>query len=120
VPAGAYPTSAPYVNFAAKSVPDSTGMQYSSTGGELLAHDTTTAAAPQNLTGVGESSAVRYATAPGEMGARGGSHGGLGLMDKQRTKPGTGRLAERNPPPDGRAAEKFSKAGVEQAWKLRK
>ncbi len=113
MPAGAYPTSAPYVDFAATSVPDNTG-------GELLAHGATTAAAPQNPTGVGESSAVRYATAPGEMGARGGSYGGFGLMDKQRTTPGTGRLAERNPPPDGRAAEKFSKAGVEQAWKLRK
>lgn len=112
VPAGAYPTSVPYVNFTATSAPDTNGMQYSSTSGELLAHGKTTSAVPQHLTGVEESSAVRYASAPGEMGARGGSYGGLGLMDKQKTTHDTGRLAERNHPPDSRAAEKFSKNGL--------
>ncbi|KAF8149837.1 hypothetical protein B0H34DRAFT_678796 [Crassisporium funariophilum] len=120
VPAGAYPTSAPYINFTATAAPDMTGAQRSSTGGDPLAHTFTTRAAPQHSGGVGESSAIRHATAPGEMGSRGGGHGGMGVMDKEGTKPGQGHLAERNPPPDGSAAEKFSKAGVEGAWKLRK
>jgi len=120
VPAGAYPTSAPYINFNATTAPDITGRQYSSTGADLLAHESTTAAAPHNASGVGESAAVRNASAPGELGMRGGGYGGLGLMDKQGTTSGTGRLADRNPPPDGSAAEKYSKAGVKEAWKLRK
>jgi hypothetical protein len=41
-------------------------------------------------------------------------------MDKQGNTARTGRLADRNPPPDGSAAEKYSKAGVKEAWKLRK
>ena len=120
VPAGAYPTSAPYVNFHPTSAPDIAGRQYSSTAADPLAHDTTTAAAPRNPSGVGESAAVRNASAPGVMGVRGGGYGGMGLMDKQGTTPGTGRLADRNPPPDSSVAEKYSKAGVDEAWKLRK
>ncbi|PPQ96236.1 hypothetical protein CVT26_005563 [Gymnopilus dilepis] len=71
VPAGAYPTSEPYVNFSATAAPDVTGAQYSSTGSNLLAHEFTTRRVPQNAGGVGESSAVRFRSAPGEMGARG-------------------------------------------------
>jgi len=120
VPAGAYPTSAPYVNFNSTNAPDITGRQYSSTAADPLAHETTTVAAPRNPSGVGESAAVRNASAPGVLGMRGGGYGGLGLMDNQGTALGTGRLADRNPPPDGSAAEKYSRAGVKEAWKLRK
>jgi len=118
VPAGAYPTSAPYVNFNPTGVPDTAGRQYSSTA-PGLENTSTTTAAPRNPSGVGESAAVRNASAPGVMGMRGGGYGGLGLMDKQGTNT-TGRLADRNPPPDGSAAEKYSKAGIKEAWKLRK
>ncbi|KAI5981490.1 hypothetical protein EDC04DRAFT_1975576 [Pisolithus marmoratus] len=43
---------------------------------------------PQNEYGIGESAAVRNAEAPGEMGRRGGSYGGLGLMDEKTSTPG--------------------------------
>ena len=119
VPAGAYPTSSPYIHFKAASPPDlQPGESYSSTGSQL-AHPFTTRAVPQNPSGVGESSAVRFKSAPGEMGARGGGYGGLKMMDRSTTTAGTGKLGERNPQPDGPAAEKFSKAGVENAWKMR-
>ncbi|KAF8952490.1 hypothetical protein BDZ97DRAFT_1667134 [Flammula alnicola] len=120
VPAGAYPTSAPYANFPATAGPETQGIEYSSTGAELLAHGFTTHAVPQHPGGIGESSAIRYASAPGEMGARGGGYGGMGLVDKKGTKAGKGSLGERNPPPDGSVAEEYSKAGVDGAWKLRK
>ncbi|KAF9533749.1 hypothetical protein CPB83DRAFT_844473 [Crepidotus variabilis] len=120
VPAGAYPTSAPYVNFTATSAPDVTGFQYSSTSGELRAHEVTSRAAAQHAKGVGESSAVRNASSPGAMGVRGGGYGGLAMMDKKGTTTTGSQLADRNPPPDGAAAEKYSKAGVDGAWKLRK
>ncbi|KAF8899893.1 hypothetical protein CPB84DRAFT_1747645 [Gymnopilus junonius] len=98
VPAGAYPTSEPYVNFGARRRLTSLAMG-----------------------GVGESSAVRFRSAPGEMGRRGGGDGGLGLMDKEGTRTGLGSLAERNPAPDEPAvAEQYSTAGLEGAWKLRK
>lgn len=117
MPAGAYPTSAPYVNFNSTAAPDVTGGQYSSTSSDHFARDSTTMAAPRNPSGVGESAAVRNTNAPGQLGMQGGGYGGL---DKQGTTPGTGRLADRNPPPDSNAAEKYSKAGVKEAWKLRK
>jgi len=121
VPAGAYPTSAPYVNFMATAAPETEGVEYSSTGGELLAHGFTTRAARHHSGGVGESAAVRFKAAPGEMGARGGGYGGVGMMDKEGTKEGTGKLEERNPQPDvPSVAEEFSKAGLDGAWKLRK
>jgi len=121
VPAGAYPTSAPYVNFNATAAPETTGVEYSSTGGELLAHGFTTRAARHHPGGVGESAAVRFKAAPGEMGTKGGGYGGMGLMDKKGTVEGTGKLGERNPQPDEpNVAEKFSKAGLDGAWKLRK
>lgn len=121
MPAGAYPTSAPYINFAATDEPNTKDVQYTSTGGEQIAHGFTTRAVSHHYGGVGESSAVRYASAPGEMGARGGGYGGINLMDKEGTVDGQGGpQIERNPQPDGNAAEKFSKAGVDGAWKLRK
>lgn len=42
------------------------------------------------------------------------------MMDKEGTIAGIGSLAARNPPPDGNVAEKFSRAGLDGAWKLRK
>jgi len=55
------------------------------------------------------------------MGDRGGSDGGLDLMDKTSTKPGSdGELADRNPPPLSKEAEAFSKKGLKDAWKDRK
>ncbi|KDR79034.1 hypothetical protein GALMADRAFT_244771 [Galerina marginata CBS 339.88] len=121
VPAGAYPTSAPYVNFPSTAAPEvKAGDQYSSTSGELLAHGFTTRAARQHTKGVGESSAVRHGSAPGEMGARGGGYGGGSLMDEKGTQSGVGSLGERNPQPDGEVAETYSKAGIDGAWKLRK
>lgn len=119
VPSGAYPTSSPYVNYAPAEAPNYKDAQVSSTSSGP-AHEFTTRAAPQHFGGVGASSAIRHATAPGEMGEKGGSFGGLSMMDKEGCTPGEGELAERNPPPDGDAAERFSKAGVDGAWKLRK
>ncbi|KAF5327209.1 hypothetical protein D9619_004560 [Psilocybe cf. subviscida] len=86
VPAGAYPTTAPYANFHTSAAPDTHGAQPSSTSATPLAHGFTTRAATQ--------------------------HSG--------TKANEASLADRNPPPDGDVAEKFSKAGVDGAWKLRK
>ncbi|KAF7791215.1 hypothetical protein EIP86_002228 [Pleurotus ostreatoroseus] len=118
VPYGAYPTYAPYVNFPVTDAPPS-GQRASTSPN--FAHSTTTRAAPQNPSGVRESSAVRAGEAPGEMHQRGGSFGGLGLMDKASTTPGEGELASRNPQPDdSRVAEKFSSMGVDNAWKARK
>ncbi|KII89821.1 hypothetical protein PLICRDRAFT_39997 [Plicaturopsis crispa FD-325 SS-3] len=120
VPSGAYPTSEPYVHaFTPTEAPDVRGQQSSTSSG--LAHPFTTRAAPQNESGVGESAAVRHSAAPGAMGGRGAGYGGLGLMDKEGTVSGEGELASRNPQPDSSAvAGKFSKAGVDGAWELRK
>ena len=116
VPSGAYPTSAPYVSFAAAEAPNQ-GAQPSSSSASH-AHPTLSRAVPQNESGVMASSAVRHGEAPGEM--RGGSDGGLGLMDGKTTT-GENRLADRNPQPDDPAvAEKWSKMGVDNAWKDRK
>ncbi|TFY79595.1 hypothetical protein EWM64_g4413 [Hericium alpestre] len=118
VPAGAYPTSAPYVNFAPAPAPKK-DAHVSSTS-PALAHPTLTRRVPTNEAGVGESAAVRHAQAPGEMGRRGGSEGGLGLMDSATTKPGVdGELAERSPPPIQDVAKKYAQLGKE-AWKARK
>lgn len=122
VPHGAYPTTAPYVSYAPTEAP-TTGPR--SAASPDLAHPVTTRAAPQNPTGandaagIQESAAVRFREAPGATAA--GSDGGLGLMDKATRKPGEGELASRNPQPDDPAvAEKFSKLGVDNAWKERK
>lgn len=85
-----------------------------------LAHPVLTRAVPQNESGVGESSAIRHADAPGSMGQRGGSEGGVGLADAQGTRAGEGSLADRNPPPiESKVVEKFSKMGKD-AWQARK
>lgn len=120
VPSGAYPTSAPYVNFTPTETPNSDGALVSSTSSTPLAHEQTTRTVPQHKGGVGESSAVRHAQAPGQMGERGGSHGGLGLMDEKGTIPSEVSPIDRNPPPDGDIAETFSKKGIRDAWKERK
>ncbi|CCM04240.1 uncharacterized protein FIBRA_06407 [Fibroporia radiculosa] len=122
VPYGAYPTSAPYQNFPAADGADGEAPRTSSSTASTshtLAHPLTSAL-PQNPSGVMESSAIRHGTAPGEMHQRGGSHGGLGMMDMMGTK-SKGTLVDRNPPPDSPGvAEKFSKQGVDNAWKERK
>ncbi|KAH9930033.1 uncharacterized protein B0H18DRAFT_994889 [Fomitopsis serialis] len=119
VPSGAYPTSAPYQNYAAADAPAlANGAQRSSTSASP-AHPTLTRAVPQNESGVQESAAVRNGEAPGRM--RGGSGGGLGLMDEKSTRSGEGSLPERNPAPDSPGvAERWSKLGNDNAWKDRK
>ncbi|KAI0058801.1 hypothetical protein BV25DRAFT_1909047 [Artomyces pyxidatus] len=117
VPAGAYPTSAPYVNFMSTEAPTA---HVSSSTSSSVAHPTLTRRAPQNEAGVGESAAVRYRSAPGEMGGRGGGDGGLGLMDEATTRPGEGELASRNPPPIQDVGEDIAKLGIRDAWKATK
>jgi len=119
VPAGAYPTSAPYVNFPHTEAPDARGAPVSSTSPDR-AHPTLTRRVPHNETGVGDSAAVRHGEAPGEMGRKGGGRGGTGMMDQASTKEGEGELAERNPPPIQEVGEKYSKLGLDEAWKARK
>lgn len=117
VPSGAYPTSGPYVNYQPTEAPNPEG-KHSSTSASLP-HHYTTRAVPRNAAGVGESAAVRYREAPGDMGRRGGSYGGLGLMDESGTHQGTAELPDRNPSPDSDAAARWSKLGVQNAWKER-
>ncbi|KAL6302355.1 hypothetical protein BKA93DRAFT_793015 [Sparassis latifolia] len=112
VPSGAYPTSAPYQSYPGTEAPVLEGEHFSSTS-STLAHPLTTAAVPQNPTGVGESAAVRHSEAPGELHRRGGSFGGLGLMDAKTTTQGKGALAERNLPPLDFAGEEHSKLAVD-------
>ncbi|TCD61832.1 hypothetical protein EIP91_007851 [Steccherinum ochraceum] len=118
VPSGAYPTSAPYQNYPATEAPVHNTRSSTSSSS---AHPTLTSAAPQNESGVKESASVRFREAQGEMGERGGSYGGLGLMDEATTSKGQGELASRNPQPDQPdVAEKNSKLGIKNAWKERK
>ncbi|EEB92784.1 hypothetical protein MPER_08659 [Moniliophthora perniciosa FA553] len=120
VPPGPFPTSAPYINHPPTEAPDYSGVQFSSTCADQVAHPLT-CKAPRHDGGVGDSAAVRYTEAPGEMGARGGSHIGEGMMDQHGTKPGEGSLGERNPPPDVKGvAENNSAMGLREAWKTRK
>jgi len=90
------------------------------------AHSTLTQRVSQNESGVGESAGVRFAKAPGELGDRGGSYGGLGMMDKDGsggTKAGKGGvLSDRNPGPtdSDTVVERNSRLGVKEAWKTRK
>lgn len=79
VPSGAYPTSAPYVSFASSTTPNPEARHSSTNASLLHSYNTRT---------VGESAAVRNTEVPGEMSHRGGSHGGVGLMDAASTKPG--------------------------------
>ncbi|KAL7279117.1 hypothetical protein PYCCODRAFT_1431457 [Trametes coccinea BRFM310] len=119
VPYGAYPTSAPYQNYARTDAPVPEGAQHASTA-PGLAHPITQKV-PRNEAGVGESAAIRHREAPGEMHARGGSYSGQGMADPAGTQKGNGgELPDVNPPPLFEHAEKFSKAGVDNAWKERK
>lgn len=89
VPAGAYPTSSPYIGFNPTEAPEYSRADVSSTAADILAHPfTSRAAAPGNAS----------------------------LRTRGSVKP---RLGDRNPQPDGPASEKFSKAGVQNAWKMR-
>lgn len=119
VPSGAYPTSAPYINFTATEAPNTDGAQVSSTSSTPLAHEQTTRTVPQHEDGVGESAAVRHRQAPGQMEDR-GSRGGMGLMDEKGTTPPEQTPTDRNPPPDGNVAKNHSKKGIRDAWKERK
>ncbi|EIW84002.1 hypothetical protein CONPUDRAFT_151049 [Coniophora puteana RWD-64-598 SS2] len=119
VPSGAFPTSAPYDTYQETSAPNPSGAHSSTSASPP--HPNTTRRVLMNAWGVGESAAVRHGEAPGEMGKRGGGQGGLGLMDKEGTRQGElGQLADRNPQPDSDVAPKWSKLGVDQAWKERK
>ncbi|KAI0783573.1 hypothetical protein C8Q75DRAFT_782485 [Abortiporus biennis] len=118
VPSGAFPTSAPYVNYPTTEAPKQSPRSSTSSS---FAHPYTTTHVPRNDSGVMESSAIRFSEAPGEMNARGGSHGGLGLMDEASTTQPVGELPNVNPSPDDpKVAEKFSSLGVDKAWKERK
>ncbi|KAI0043247.1 hypothetical protein FA95DRAFT_1609550 [Auriscalpium vulgare] len=114
VPAGAYPTSAPYAPLAAAPAPD---PAVSASTSSTPAHPVLTRAAPAHDAGVGASAAVRFRSAPGAMG---GGDGGLGLMDQEGTRGGEGALAERNPPPIQDVGEEIGKMGLREAWKARK
>lgn len=119
VPFAAYSTSAPYQNFTSTEPPENAHM--SSTSSQP-AHPVTTNAVPHNESGVGASAAVRYKEAPGPIGKKGSGYSGLKMMDQSETvRRRDAEPGERNPPPNvGKVAEKFSKAGVDEAWKLRK
>lgn len=121
VPSGAYPNSSPYVHTYPEDANGERQPQLSSSTSEHPAHPVTTRRVPINELGVGESAAVRFRAAPGAMGSRGGSEGGLGLMDKASTTHATeGSPPDVNPPPLSSESEKFSKLGVKDAWKTRK
>ena len=121
VPSGAFLTSAPYVNYNSTERPDAQNAPMSSTGSQP-AHPYTTHAAPRDESGVGQSAAVRNAEAPGKMGRKGSSYGGLDMMSKQNIeKTGDAELTSRNlQPDDAEVAGKYSKLGVDEAWKHRK
>ncbi|KAI0267711.1 hypothetical protein BC834DRAFT_968638 [Gloeopeniophorella convolvens] len=115
VPAGAYPTSAPY--HPAQPAQERANVSASSTS-SAPAHPVLTRAAPSNPAGVGASAAVRYRAAPGEMAP--GGEGGLGLADAHATRAGEDALAERNPPPIQEQGEEWGKLGNREAWQHRK
>ena len=112
VPAGAYPTSSPYINFRATEAPEYDAEDISSTAADILAHPFTSRAA-LNEAEAATAKATPQGVAPGAMGRRGGSYGGI----RGATK--SAKLGERNPQPDGPMAEKYSKGGVQNAWKMR-
>ncbi|KLO11123.1 hypothetical protein SCHPADRAFT_906283 [Schizopora paradoxa] len=65
------------------------------------------------------SSAVRNASSPGLMATA--KEGGLGIMESEGGVAYPERaLPDRNPPPLEKESEEISKAGVREAWKLRK
>ncbi|EPQ54187.1 hypothetical protein GLOTRDRAFT_139550 [Gloeophyllum trabeum ATCC 11539] len=108
VPSGAYPTSAPYVNYTATERPEVLDQPKSSTSPNP-AHPTLSRAVPRNDSGVQESAAVRHENNPNK---------GTELMDKSSTQ-GSNNLQERNPPPIQDVGEKFGSMGVKDAWKAR-
>lgn len=94
VPYGAFPTSVPYVSYTATEAPRP-GRRASTSSS--FAHPWTTRYVARNAEGVSF------------WEAQGGSNGGFG------------ELPSRNPQPDAPGvAEKFSKLGVDNAWKARK
>ncbi|TFK45795.1 hypothetical protein OE88DRAFT_1639284 [Heliocybe sulcata] len=109
VPSGAYPTSAPYVNYTATERPEVLDAPSSSTS-PTPAHPTLSRAVPRNDAGVGQSAGVRHEGNPGK---------GTELMDNSSTK-GSDNLQERNPPPIQDVGEKFGNMGNKDAWKARK
>jgi hypothetical protein len=58
VPSGAYPTTAPYVNFKPTDAPNPEGKHSSNSAS--LPHPHVTRAVPRNADGVGESASVKY------------------------------------------------------------
>jgi hypothetical protein len=67
VPSGAYPTTAPYVNFKPTDAPSPEGKHSSNSASLNMAR-----AVPRNADGVGENASVRYGGGSGGMGPRGG------------------------------------------------
>jgi len=112
VPGGAYGSSDPYSTPPKTPAPQTSATASTSPG---TPHPNTTKRVPHHPDGVGDSAAVRFRSAPGTMGARGGSDGGLDLMDPEGVKD-TNELAERNPPP----TEEGGRQGLDEAWKKRK
>ncbi|KAF8530007.1 hypothetical protein JB92DRAFT_2825678 [Gautieria morchelliformis] len=115
VPGGAYGSSDPYLTPPQTPAPQTSAPSSTSSA---PAHPNTTSRVPHDPDGVGESAAVRYRTAPGQMHTRGGSEGGLGLMDTARSQATHqhNTLAERNLPP----SDEGGRLGNSEAWKHRK
>ncbi|KZT29799.1 hypothetical protein NEOLEDRAFT_1174804 [Neolentinus lepideus HHB14362 ss-1] len=109
VPSGAYPTSAPYVNYTATERLEVLDAASSSTA-STLAHPNLSSAVPRNDSGVGESARIRHEGNPNK---------GTELMDHAGTK-GANNLQERNPPPIQDVGEKFGNMGNKEAWKAQR
>ncbi|KZT53669.1 hypothetical protein CALCODRAFT_511237 [Calocera cornea HHB12733] len=115
VPSGAFPTSSPYDMYASSKKPE-TSEQPSSTS-STTAHPNTTQRVPKvdDTYPYGSSSAVRHNEAPGDMAK--GSDKGVHLSEGVKVTPGAGgELASRNAWP----SEEQGKAGLDEAWKMRK
>ena len=93
IPTGAYHSTASYEKSREVKYEEHRRGEGSSSSSEL-AHPATTKRVPRHEGGVGESSAVRSGSSPGEMGERGGGGGGLGLMDKEGTEEGVDWVLE--------------------------
>jgi len=126
-PGTAYPTAYPYSDTPRAVQPNdprlaalSNSRQNPSSTSASPAHPLLTKKVPTNESGIGESAAVRFRSAPGEMGARGGGDGGLGLMDKAGMKKGEmGELEDINRPPIQEIAVEIGRKGL-GGWKERK
>jgi hypothetical protein len=122
-PPGAYPSSAFYTNYPDAAEPRRPlDSERSSTSSDPFRHPRTTSTEKisRNEAGVGESAAVRFREAPGEMGGRGGGDGGLGLMDEAGTRGGEGGREGNFAPDDPRVTERWAKKGLKEAWKERR